>query len=1224
MKKIGFNRREIIAKLLAIAIAIMIVTSTATTMSVIIETRTRDVNHSSPVEQIHRTHPCEVGSVLTQDGEWIYFDSTAAGTPAEVHVTVSDTSGITIVADFHGFWKRNKTINGLDYDILEMPGANSRKISGAPMLPCMFEYLEIPHDVDITIDILSSSSALLPNYNVSPAPPQAIPFAIGAAPDNETELSVSEITFGPVYSSDDFYPGELTSLEGDLNTTSTIMRGHRLLGVSIFPVQFSPDNMTLRVYSQIVLKLQYSFPAQILPLPDRLRSEPFEKFMIDAILNYDSVEVLFAPEVGVAKDLKFHFYVEGAEYLIITTEEFKHQADRLAEWKELKGLRSKVLTVTPGSRQSVTSLLEFIYYRWSPVPTYVLLMGDVEDIPANYDVDHEAIGLGGIIYPDISAEDGNIASDLGYFNIEGNGYFPEMIYSRISVDTELQAEIIVNKTLEYEKSPPSNTAFYRNFLSAGFFQDSDITDTRDGVEDESYPLIYTLEEIRHYLNHTRGYNAHINYSCAGWSYDSVNNPGHVKPFEELEFRSRLYDSYFIKDSFDRYGYFEDYEWLWGYDWSETRGIYYYFDFERSNITANFNDGRFLMFYYGHGGSKNMVHPLSVLPHQYFPGQRDFIEGWQHPFLNTSYFADLTNGNMTPLVISIACRTGWFDGETDEDYLSRIIDTENAFAEYGGECFAENITRLEGGGAIAAISSSRDNYAEISQFLLYGLIRAFWPGFQASLNQPIYEMGGALLSSKLYSIRQWSSNDENIRRVTMEEFHLFGDPETQLWTDVPSLLTVTYPNQIGIGTQRFVVTVTDDEVPVSHAKVCLQKGSDIYQVGYTDPLGQVIFNVHPSSPGMMNLTVTKHNYVPYLGEMECICSAATLTPRPEEGPAESSVNLEIHGFYDTEDVLVYNESVYIATIPAGDVVLNVARPKGRTGFTNIIAIGSDSGLVAIGLYRCYSENPRPDPYIHSQWDEGEDVGWYNPDIALFNGVVPVTLAGGVYPTITYAVQITVHNQGDASAVDTTVSLEYAQIGAGVSWDYAGEYTIETIPIGESRPAIIYWAPPSEGAFCLKATISSENDLNLDNNVGVLAVDVMEYSSPAVANFMVGNPTESDDYVFIKVRQTGSHSNVWNASIVGYSSQIINSTQNEAISILVDPGPDSGGNESRLFTVDVYVNYELVGGISFKVTREQAAPPGPGIDPVIIATILGVFIGVIGTFAVVVLFRVKKKR
>ncbi|MGY5860590.1 MAG: hypothetical protein RTU63_14570, partial [Candidatus Thorarchaeota archaeon] len=211
-----------------------------------------------------------------------------------------------------------------------------------------------------------------------------------------------------------------------------------------------------------------------------------------------------------------------------------------------------------------------------------------------------------------------------------------------------------------------------------------------------------------------------------------------------------------------------------------------------------------------------------------------------------------------------------------------------------------------------------------------------------------------------------------------------------------------------------------------------------------------------------------------------------------------------------------------------------------------------------------------------------------------------------------------------AWNTKVTLRYAPIGGGVTWDWAGEDYIHKIIAGGVGEAYIRWQPRTAGDYCLKAIIENTNDKNRDNNVGVLAVNVMEYTSPAFTNFMVGNPTVTDDYVLICVKQLGNYSNVWNATISDYSSQIINSTLNETVTIQIDPGPNPEENEWRLFVANIYVNCKLVGGLSFNVSKMQIIPtttPG-GLGILEMALIIG-GIG-LGVIVVIIAYRTKMQK
>ncbi|MHA2374420.1 MAG: hypothetical protein ACXAEB_15545, partial [Candidatus Thorarchaeota archaeon] len=110
MDSVSQNRKINLMKLTAIVLAVLMVTSSLT----MIQSRT----WSSPQETTNASNkvppPQErsfrVNSLQTGDSTWVSFDSSLSGTPAEAHMTLVDQLGLTLVADFYGFWKSNKTV----------------------------------------------------------------------------------------------------------------------------------------------------------------------------------------------------------------------------------------------------------------------------------------------------------------------------------------------------------------------------------------------------------------------------------------------------------------------------------------------------------------------------------------------------------------------------------------------------------------------------------------------------------------------------------------------------------------------------------------------------------------------------------------------------------------------------------------------------------------------------------------------------------------------------------------------------------------------------------------------------------------------------------------------------------------------------------------------------------------------------------------------------------
>ena len=178
-----------------------------------------------------------------------------------------------------------------------------------------------------------------------------------------------------------------------------------------------------------------------------------------------------------------------------------------------------------------------------------------------------------------------------------------------------------------------------------------------------------------------------------------------------------------------------------------------------------------------------------------------------------------------------------------------------------DSIGEHFVLAENGGGPVYVSNSR-----------YGW---YWPGhpgegssdrydqefFNSLFVENIYRVGETLADSKIEFIPE-SENDGD-ERWLQYALNLLGDPELPIWTEVPENLVVTHPSEILTGPRQVTVMVKDnDGNAVENALVCLQKDPDVYTYGYTNPSGEAAFSISPTSPGSLNVTVTKHNFIPY--------------------------------------------------------------------------------------------------------------------------------------------------------------------------------------------------------------------------------------------------------------------------------------------------------------------------------------------------------------------------
>jgi len=152
----------------------------------------------------------------------------------------------------------------------------------------------------------------------------------------------------------------------------------------------------------------------------------------------------------------------GADYIIITHEDFYDTISQLKGFRESQGLRIKVVKITDVydefssgnfTPDAIRDFLKFAYENWQPpAPTYVLLVGD-----ANYDYkDYMKKGFKNYVPVKLVQTSlfGPTPSDNWFACINGDDKYPDMYIGRIPAKTKEQVEAVVNKILSYENNQP--------------------------------------------------------------------------------------------------------------------------------------------------------------------------------------------------------------------------------------------------------------------------------------------------------------------------------------------------------------------------------------------------------------------------------------------------------------------------------------------------------------------------------------------------------------------------------------------------------------------------------------------------------------------------------------------------------------------------------------------------------------------------------------------------
>ena len=150
----------------------------------------------------------------------------------------------------------------------------------------------------------------------------------------------------------------------------------------------------------------------------------------------------------------------GADYVVITHADFSSAAQDLADWRATDDRHAPAPSVAlidvaqiyddfSGGLFDPTAIRDFLrhaHQHWSPAPSFVVLFGD-----GTYDYrNHSGTSPGNWIPP---YEDGVSTYDEWYTYVSGDDTLPDMAIGRLSVQTADEAQTVVDKLIDYDRTP---------------------------------------------------------------------------------------------------------------------------------------------------------------------------------------------------------------------------------------------------------------------------------------------------------------------------------------------------------------------------------------------------------------------------------------------------------------------------------------------------------------------------------------------------------------------------------------------------------------------------------------------------------------------------------------------------------------------------------------------------------------------------------------------------
>ncbi len=365
-----------------------------------------------------------------------------------------------------------------DFTVLYTPQFYFGGAYGAPQLPVMSRLIQIPEGAECSVVVKSYDSKVynLADYGIStPVYPRQ-----PSAPKDGSEVPFVYEKSSYIFKG--FHGQQLAALEEIGN-----LRHMRLAHLTIAPVKYNPVENKIVVYNNIDFEI-------VLKNADIKASKANHEALWSPAFAW-AENMITVPEA-----LKFGARNAQQRYVIVADPMFKEAIAPLVTWKTQKGfLVDVVYTDQFGTGAAITSglktYLHDLYKNANPAPSYVLFVGDNEQIPA------------------FRGETSSHISDLYYVAVTPGDFLPDMLTGRFSAQTVDQLIPQVERTIEYEKYQFPDPSFLDNVvLVAGW----------DGSWARSHGWPHINYGMKYYFNEDHGFKKVSYYLSAGSHQNEAN------------------------------------------------------------------------------------------------------------------------------------------------------------------------------------------------------------------------------------------------------------------------------------------------------------------------------------------------------------------------------------------------------------------------------------------------------------------------------------------------------------------------------------------------------------------------------------------------------------------------------------------------------------------------------------------------------------------------------
>ncbi|NMB99047.1 MAG: hypothetical protein GYA35_02080, partial [Thermoanaerobaculaceae bacterium] len=217
--------------------------------------------------------------------------------------------------------------------------------------------------------------------------------------------------------------------------------------------------------------------------------------------------------------------------------------------------------------------------------------------------------------------------------------------------------------------------------------------------------------------------------------------------------------------------------------------------------------------------------------------------WVTTGFSTTNISNLTNTNMFPFILDVACVNGNF--------------------AYSSDCFGEKWLQVgtpEAPKGAIAIYASSTNQSWVPP------CDAQSASVDMIVGETYHTVGAICVNGCMAGMDLWDATEAG---QLYQQWHIFGDASTMIFTNTPTSMSVTHSGMLPVNQSTYDVTVSG--VPNALCALYDETSHILYGQAYTNSSGNatITLNPVPATPMALTLTVTAFNKMPYFGAVEVI-------------------------------------------------------------------------------------------------------------------------------------------------------------------------------------------------------------------------------------------------------------------------------------------------------------------------------------------------------------------